>query len=305
MLATPPEVAADSMNMTWWSARHPPDDPQTSFTGKTVLITGANVGLGFETFLKVAKLGADRIILGMRSLERGEKAKAQVVQQTGYASGHVSIYHLDQSTFESVRKFAAEVAKNEPRVDVAILNAGAGGPDWKLSAHGYEMSTQINALSTALVAILLMPQLRTSSKLSTRPSHLEFVGSTGHHSVKSQHLDFPPNAKILDKVSEKAYFEPRNQYCMNKLLVMYIMQGLVEAEAQRQADGEVIITTCCPNLCRTNLGREFGNLLKIQTYLFHQVFARSAEQGARTIVSGVTLGKEANNQFWSHDVLFR
>ena len=72
------------LGLMWWSGRNPPSDPLTTLTGKTVLITGANVGLGFEAAIKFAKLKASRLIFGVRSLQRGEEAKARLCQQTGY-----------------------------------------------------------------------------------------------------------------------------------------------------------------------------------------------------------------------------
>lgn len=87
----PPDTSSSSIGFLWWSARNPPQDPRTSFAGKTVLITGANVGLGYEAFVKFAALGASRIILGMRSLARGETAKAQVCRRTGYDPNNIAM----------------------------------------------------------------------------------------------------------------------------------------------------------------------------------------------------------------------
>ncbi|KAK4234271.1 hypothetical protein C8A03DRAFT_37961 [Achaetomium macrosporum] len=61
-----------------WAVNHPPADPTVSFAGKTVLVTGTNTGLGFEAAVKYAALGASRLILGVRSADKGEAAKQHI-----------------------------------------------------------------------------------------------------------------------------------------------------------------------------------------------------------------------------------
>ncbi|KAJ9612115.1 hypothetical protein H2200_003712 [Cladophialophora chaetospira] len=287
----------------WWSAKNPPKDPQTSFAGKTVLITGANVGLGFEAALKFAALRAFRLILGVRRIQSGEEAKEQICQRTGYDAADVKIYQLDMSSFKSVKSFAEAITEKEPRLDAAVLNAGMAAPCYQLSPNQYEMSLQVNVLSTALLAVSLYPKLQKSAQLSGSPSHLEMVGSVGHRMVKCTTFDevLDANTSILEHVNDKAYFHIQATYCATKLLLMYVMDGLVSA-ANAQKSEDVIITICCPNLCRTSIGRDFNWLMNAGNHLFQLVFARTAEEGSRILVSGATLGKDAHGQFWSHDV---
>ncbi|KIW26956.1 uncharacterized protein PV07_06741 [Cladophialophora immunda] len=309
MPSSPPDH--QGLSAMWWSARNPPENPRTSFSGKTVLITGANVGLGLEAAVKFAALGASRLILGVRSIQRGEEAREQICRRSGYKSADVQLYQLDMSSFASVKSFAKQVRADEARVDVAVLNAGMAASSYQRSAEGFEMSLQVNALSTALLAVLLYPKLQKSAEVSGEPSHLEFVGSVGHRMVKPGALDaaLESGSRVLDLVNDETFFDVERQYCTTKLLLMYVMDGLVAAAASSSSSSfadpkgpDVVITTCCPNLCRTNLGRDFSFLLKLPTSLFQLVFARSAEEGSRILVSGTALGREAQGQFWSHDV---
>jgi NAD(P)-dependent dehydrogenase (short-subunit alcohol dehydrogenase family) len=64
------------------------------------------------------------------------------------------------STFVSVKKFADMVTKEIPWIDFAMLNAGIAAPLYQVSPDGYEMSLQVNVISTALLAILLLPKLQ-------------------------------------------------------------------------------------------------------------------------------------------------
>lgn len=297
MSSTPPE--GEGLSMMWWAARHPPADPTTSFAGQTVLITGANTGLGYKAALKFAALGASRIIFGVRSLRKGEEARAQICQQTGYGASNIQLYELDMSTFASVKAFAEAVGK-ETRLDIAVLNAGLMATSYRVSPEGYEMCLQVMVLSTALLGILLLPQLQKSAAISGKPSHLEFVGSIVGRAVKADTFS-QTDAKLLDQVNQPDFFGFQKQYNVSKLLLFYVLDGLVESTSS----SSVIINAVCPGACRTDLGRNFSNWLRIPLNIVQSVLARSAEEGARTYVSGVTLGQESHGQLWSADTFFR
>lgn len=287
--------------MMWWAGRNPPADPTTSFSGKTVLITGANAGLGFEAALKFAQLGVSHLILGVRSLAKGEQARTEICHRTGYSAENIALYTLDMCSFSSVKAFADEVL-GEVRLDVAVLNAGICAPSYQLSPEGYEMSLQVGVLSTALLAMLLLPQLQQSAQLSGSPSHLELVGSIAGRGVKPD--TFATSTKLLEEVNQSSFFSAQRQYGVAKLFLFYILDGLVNAPASKNSFPDVIINAVCPGPCRTSLGRDFPTLLKIPVAAFHSIFFRTAEEGARSYVSGVTLGFESHGKFWSADMFF-
>lgn len=314
----------------WWTAHNPPLNPTTPFTGKTVLVTGANSGLGLEAAIKFASLDAAELILGVRSLERGEQARVEICRRSNnsYDEKKVRVYELDMMRFDSVKKFAAQVDKEEEKVDVAVLNAGVATPGYVQSPEGYESGLQVNALSTGLLAIMLLPKLRASAAMMGTPSVLEIVGSVGCHVVKAKMLDLEEGEgkrTLIEQANAQKIFTPVNAYCMSKLFVMYIMEGMVrELEAKKTTSNDnsgtrgsskllgaggaardVVILATCTALCRTNLGRDFGIIPKLFNWSYQYFFARSAEEGSRSIVSGATLGKEANGQLWSSDVFFR
>jgi len=304
MAVTPPYT--EGLRLLRWASSHPPTDPQTSFSGKTILITGANVGLGLEAAAKFASLNAARLVLGVRSLSRGEVAKEQICKRANYDMSKVQLYELDMSTFASVKGFTDQISKHEPRIDVAVLNAGMAAPAYKLSPDGYEMTLQVNVLSTALLAILLLPLLHATSQTSGKPSLLEFVGSDGHSMVKPDTFNSSSNSKILDFVNSEGFFNFQSHYQVTKLLLMYAMDGLVgSTTSPKVSSPSVIITTVCPGLCRTNLGRDFSSPLKAINATFQYFFARTAEEGSRSIVSGAALGPDSHGEFWTHDVFFR
>ncbi|KAJ5973474.1 hypothetical protein N7481_010684 [Penicillium waksmanii] len=301
MVSSPPDGDAA---MIWWSGRHPPANPTESFAGKTVLITGANAGLGFEASLKFATLGASRLIFGVRSLLRGDVARAKICRQTGFDKNNIQLYELDMSTFDSVKRFAAAIAKEE-RIDIAILNAGVASPSFRLGPEGHEITVQIMVLSTALLAVLIIPQLRKWAKMSKTPAHLEIVASIACRSARIDCFS-QSNDAILDQVSQAKFFSLQRQYQIAKLFQMYILEGLVQGTTSsiefNQGDPGIIINAVCPGPCKTTLGRDFPTILQLPMIVLQSVFFRTAEQGARSYVSGAILGPEGHGKLWNSDM---
>lgn len=88
----------------------------------TVLITGANSGLGLEAAREILNSKPERLILAVRNLEKGNEAKT-LLAEANKSGAKIDVRKLDQSSFKSIQDFVAEL-KGE-RVDIAILNAGS------------------------------------------------------------------------------------------------------------------------------------------------------------------------------------
>ncbi len=69
-------------------------------TGRVAIVTGSNVGLGFETAVHLAQLEPKVLILAVRSVDKGEKAKQSIVQRTGIDPGQVQVWELDLANFD-------------------------------------------------------------------------------------------------------------------------------------------------------------------------------------------------------------
>ncbi|KAK7715443.1 hypothetical protein SLS64_004144 [Diaporthe eres] len=158
--------------------------PEKEFGGKTIIVTGANVGLGLEAARHFTRLGAARVILACRDTEKGERAKTDIERSTG-RSGTVEVWPLDLCSFESVKQFCRR-ADQLPRLDVVVENAAVAmvGPQGTL-AEGYESTITVNVVSTFLMALLLLPTLRrTATKFNVQPN-LVIVSSDAHFVVCS------------------------------------------------------------------------------------------------------------------------
>lgn len=297
----PPKVAPGP-KLLWWAARHPPSDPTVRFDSKTILITGANTGLGFEAALKYASLGAGKLILGVRSFEKGNAAKAKIVQQIGFDANKISVLQVDLGTFASVRQFIKDLDKAAEYIDVVLLNAGVGPPSYKKSSEGWEMAVQVNVLSSALMGLLLLPKLRATAQARRQGLvHLTFVNSIAHADVKDEWFK---GKTLLDAANEEKAWDAQKSYGMVKLLGMAAMQGVARAAAKGPGGEAIVVNACCPSLCKTDLGRDWGAGMKMIMSGMQAVFARTAEQGARTLVSATALDSSSSGQFWSHDILY-
>ena len=131
---------------------------QARLDGKTVIITGANTGIGLETAVDMAKRNA-RVILACRSEERGERAAVEVRKRSG--NDNAVFVQLDLASLDSVREFAAKILEEEPRIDILINNAGVMAvPERKLTKDGFEMQIGINHLGHFLLTNLLLDRIK-------------------------------------------------------------------------------------------------------------------------------------------------
>ena len=181
-----PPPGLSMIGVMWWSRKHPPKDFQVCFAGKTVLVTGANTGLGFEAAVKYVALGADKLILAVQSAAKGEEARKRILERTGRSNGEVdiAILTIELSDYASVQDVVRSLGQETRYLDVALLNAGLANPKFEQSPTGWETAVQVNVLPTALMAVLLLPLLRATAAARGKAVHLTFVNSHGHNMVQ-------------------------------------------------------------------------------------------------------------------------
>lgn len=180
--------------------------PQTPAIGQTVIVTGANVGLGFEAARHYVRLGADKVILAVRTLEKGEAAK-KAIEESVQRKGVVEVWHLDLESYDSVKQFAEKV-QGLPRLDIMLENAGIA-PSAYRRAEENESTITVNVVSTFLLALLVLPKLReTSSKFNTTP-YLTVVTSEVHIWTKLPERSSP---NIFDTLSDEKTADMLNRF---------------------------------------------------------------------------------------------
>jgi NAD(P)-dependent dehydrogenase (short-subunit alcohol dehydrogenase family) len=275
-----------------------PLDPTTSFTGKNVIVTGSNVGLGLEAAIKFVALDASKVILAVRSIEKGNAAMAAIEAQTG-KKGIVEVWQLDMLFYDSITAFVDKASKLD-HLDVAVLNAGVMSTEYHQSKYGYETTLQVNVVSTTLLALLLLPILHKHSTPTSKPV-LEIVSSGLHRGVTVNDDDA---TAPLAAYNHSETFSATGQYNRSKLLVQCTMKAIAKlVQTKNVADPPIVVTSVCPGACKSDLGRGFTNpVLRILMPIIYFTFMRTTEGGSRTLVSGTLQGKKAHGLFWKDDV---
>jgi NAD(P)-dependent dehydrogenase (short-subunit alcohol dehydrogenase family) len=184
------------MDLIYTQLSFRPPKPIADFTGKTVIVTGANVGLGKEAVKHFVRLNSAKVIATVRSPAKGTAVVAEIEAETA-RTGVVEAWELDYSRYASVKDFCAKVAELE-RVDAVVLNAGVGTPKFEIFEED-ESTITVNVISTVLLMLLLLPVLRTSAGRWNVIPTLSVTGSAYHRSAKFPERDAP---NILEALSD-------------------------------------------------------------------------------------------------------
>lgn len=154
-----------------------PPYPNTDFSGKTIIVTGTNVGLGKEAVRHFVRLNAEKVIGVVRNVARGQTAKEEIEAETD-RRGVVDLMECDLSSYASVKAFAAKVATLD-RVDAVVLNAGVATEKFELFEDN-ESTITVNVVSTILLTLLLLPTLRSFAAKWNIVPVISVVGSGVH-----------------------------------------------------------------------------------------------------------------------------
>ncbi|KAK8024075.1 short-chain dehydrogenase reductase family [Apiospora rasikravindrae] len=268
-----------------------------SLTGQVALVTGSNVGIGLAACRQLLELGLSHLVMGVRSPTRGEAAADLLRRQ--FPAAVVNVWPLDMESYGSVRDFAARCA-TLPRLDIAILNAGLMKLAYSVvAATGHETSLQVNYLSTALLAILLLPILKKSKSKSksSRPPVLSIVGSDLVYSTPlgtSSRGDGP----ILQQLDTPDGYNQFVQYGRSKVLLTFFFAKLA---AEFVSPDDVLVNMPNPGTTKgTAFFREFPSVAARLWAVFQFLLARDVDVGATTYVdAAVARGSECHGSFLS------
>ncbi len=301
-----------------YSKHRPPAISEETFGGKTVLITGGTSGLGLEAAKKIAALDASTVIITARDEAKGQMAKEEiefVCKGRAIDKLDIRVWPLDMSDFSSVKKFVDKVNEELPRLDVAILNAGQTNRLWSKVSDangGWETTLMVNTLATVFLGLLLLPKLLTTARAkdadATNPPHLNFISSRTVTAEKpGTYSKYEGSKNVLEAVSKKeAYAGGPEQYAMSKLFLEYGIRRIASLPSVAKESGgkTVIVNSTCPGMCKSDLARSWGSsplIFRLLISLYFGIFARSADHGSRSYVSGVTRGMDGHGKMWKDD----
>lgn len=170
--------------------------------GGTYIVTGANVGLGYEAAKHLVGAGAKKVIMGVRDLKTGEAAKTEIEAATK-TQDIAEVWKLDLSSYEDVRAFAKRAISELERIDALIENASTAlslPHQWALK-EGHESSLTINVLGTFLLATLLLPKMMEDAKKFKILPHIAVVTSGAAFVSKAEYdqIKEDPIAKLDDE----------------------------------------------------------------------------------------------------------
>jgi NAD(P)-dependent dehydrogenase (short-subunit alcohol dehydrogenase family) len=214
-----------------WTTNNIPDQ-----SGKTVIITGANSGLGFESTRALADKGA-RVVMACRDTDKGWAAMAPILDANPAAALEVML--LDLADLSSVRAFAEAFSNKHDRLDILMNNAGVMAlPKRRETADGFEMQFGVNHLGHFALTGLLLDHL-----LSTPSSRVVTVSSNAHKFGRIQ----------FDNLNAEKSYSQWGAYCQSKLanlLFAYELQRRLE-----KLDADTISVAAHPGYAATNLQR--------------------------------------------------
>ncbi|BCS23683.1 putative short-chain dehydrogenase/reductase family protein [Aspergillus puulaauensis] len=274
-----------------------PPLPSKSFAEQVVIITGSNTGLGLEAARHIARLGASKVILGVRNISAGEAARQDIESSTGRHNA-VEVWQLDLSDYDSVVSFA-ERAQKLPRLDAVIENAAIATQNFE-SAGGHERTITVNVISTVLLGILLLPKLRqTARDYPAAPTpRLSVVVSEVHAWSKFPEWQSPRG--IFPALDDEENARMGERYPTSKLVAILALRELV---SRMSGDGSVVVNMVNPGFCHSQLGRNASGLTSLQMNLLKMVLARTTEVGSRTLVAGGSAGKESHGMYMTDGVV--
>jgi len=230
--------------------------------GSVAIVTGANVGLGYETALAFA--GKDiTVVMACRNLEKAENAKTKILNQ--FPDADLEVMQIDLSKLQSVRKFAEIFLDKYPKLDILVNNAGVMIPPYSETEDGFELQMGANHFGHFLLTGLLLDTL-----LKTPDSRVVALSSLAHKNGK---IDFE------DMQSKKSYsaFRAYAQSKLANLMFAYEMQRRLD-----KIEGHSSISVAAhPGASDTNLSRHLPKwLYKMLRPIVTRTFVQTSKAGA-------------------------
>ncbi len=238
----------------------------THLQGQIFLVTGANSGIGRETALGLARLGATVLIV-CRDRSKGEVTVSEVKKASGNKS--IALFTADLTQMGDMQTLHSDIKEKYGHINVLVNNAGAIFGERKTTEDGLELTFATNHLNYFIMSHLFLDLLKKGASESKHPSRIVNVASEAHRQVRSETFDWQ---------FENTAFKPMNVYGLSKLANILFTREL----AKRLNPSEVTTNCLHPGVVRTAFGTQ--NDWGILGVLFNAArpFFLTPEKGART-----------------------
>lgn len=264
-----------------WTTANIPDQ-----SGRIVIVTGANSGLGYETSLALARKNAT-VIMACRNMEKGQKAHDDILKLEPGAK--LDLMQLDLASQESVKSFAAAFLSKYNRLDLLINNAGVMAIPRRETPEGFEIQFGTNHLGHFTLTSLLIETI-----LKTPKSRIVNISSTAH----------AMGTMTFDDLQRKKNYERWAVYGQSKLANL-----LFTFELQRRlmaVGSETIAVAAHPGYSATNLQHVTANasdtlIDRLMISIGNGVIAQSQEIGVLSQLMAATAPDVKGGEFYGPD----
>jgi NAD(P)-dependent dehydrogenase (short-subunit alcohol dehydrogenase family) len=245
------------------------------FDGRTVLVTGANSGLGFAIAVEIARRGG-HVIMGCRSQipEAGDKAK----KLSG--SENIEMRYLDLTKIDSIHGFADGLKNDGVKLDITILNAGVTPAKARKTASGQDEMFLVNYLSNVMLTNLLMTSgvinINTNSNSNAFKPRVIFISSDSHQG--SSYIDYDEFGRYFDYGVSKAIAN----YSYFKLVM-----NTYATELSRKVNHDSFkagINVICPGPVNSNIVKEAPFILRLILKSIFSVIFKSPKKACLPVV---------------------
>ncbi|XP_057370182.1 retinol dehydrogenase 11-like [Daphnia carinata] len=252
--------------------------------GKTIIITGANTGIGKETALDLASRGG-RIILACRDLKKASLTKDDIVQKSGNCN--VLVKKLDLASLASVRQFAKDVLENEPKLHLLINNAGCGGNNKQYTQDGLENQMQSNYFGHFLLTNLLLGLMIKTAE--NEQENVRIINVSSDISYFCRSLNFEDLNFVQDRTAG-TFLAPYKIYGTSKLCnILFSMELANKLEHHGNA---ITVNSLHPGSVYTEFGR-FSSMFSAMM-IIGIPFLKTPKEGAQTTIYLAVADEVAN-----------
>ncbi|KAK7991018.1 Protein dhs-3 [Apiospora arundinis] len=278
--------------------------PTHSFAGQTIIITGANTGLGLEAARYFVRLDAAKVILGVRSQAKGQQA-VEDIKNSPTAGGvrlpntALEVWEVDLASAKSVEAFAARARTELDRLDVVVCNAGVYAFGGFELVDGNERTITVNVVNTFLMAMLLLPMLRDTATKYNKEPVLTFTGSFIHFLTSFPERSGGKDRRILRDLADEKQARMQDRYRVSKMIQLLLVRELANALSASSKPGKIITSTVNPGFVNTGLMNEAPARMQVVVAGLKRMTARTPEEGARTMVHAAAGGMDTHGQYLS------
>lgn len=272
-------MASNDQKNRKWSVSDIPDQ-----SGRTVVVTGANTGIGYHTAAELAFRGA-HVVLAVRNLEKGNTALARIIAVKPDAD--ITLQELDLGSLASIRRAAQALRASYPRIDLLINNAGVMWTPKQVTEDGFELQFGTNHLGHFALTGLLLDHL-----LPVRGSRVVTVSSLGHRLRAAIHFDDLQWERSYSRVG--AYGQSK---LANLLFTYELQRRLADAAAPTLA------VAAHPGGSNTDLSRNLPGIVQPIKAVLAPLLFQGPQSGAWPTLRAATDPTVEGGQYYGPDGL--